>query len=99
MNANVKTFTASATNYFYGFFAEDNAERELYVTSENIIFKRSFGTNVLRSGASGYVDVPTHDAYEGWTVTDESARTPWIAHLCVPDGMPDSVNVSFSARS
>ena len=73
VNANVKTFTASPTNYFYGFFAEDNAERELYVTSENIIFKRSFGANVLRSGASGYVDVPTHDAYDGWTVTDESA--------------------------
>ena len=74
VNANVKTFTASATNYFYGFFAEDNAEREVYVTTnENIVYKRSFGANVLRSGASGYVDVPTHDAYEGWTVTDESA--------------------------
>ena len=74
VNANVKTFTASPTNYFYGFFAEDNAERELYVTTnENIVYKRSFGANVLRSGASGYVDVPTHDAYEGWTVTDESA--------------------------
>ena len=71
VNANVKTFTASATNYFYGFFAEENTERDLYVTNEKIVFKRSFGTNVLRAGASGYVDVPTHESFDGWTVTNE----------------------------
>ena len=71
VNANVKTFTASTTNYFYGFFAEENTGRELYVTNEKIVFKRSFGTNVLRAGASGYVDVPTHESFDGWTVTNE----------------------------
>ena len=73
LNAYVNSFQASTTNYFHGFFDSENANREIFLTSENLIFKRSFGTQVLRAGASGYVDVPTHTDYEakGWTLTNE----------------------------
>ena len=70
-NAYVKSFLAKADNYFYGFFGEDNASRELFIENEGLYFKRAFGTQVLRAGVSGYVDVPTHDAYDGWTLTNE----------------------------
>lgn len=70
-NAYVSSFQTGASNYFYGFFDEENSARELFITTDNLIFKRSFGAQVLRAGASGYVDVPTHDSYAGWTLTNE----------------------------
>lgn len=71
-NANVSTFATGASKYFYGFFPEENTEREIIISTDGLIFKRSFGTQVLRSGASGYIDVPTHTDYTGWTLTNES---------------------------
>lgn len=71
-NANVSTFATGASKYFYGFFPEDNTEREIIISTDGLVFKRSFGTQVLRSGASGYIDVPTHTSYTGWTLTNES---------------------------
>ena len=73
VNANVNSFATGESNYFYGFFGEDNTARELFVTNDKLIFKRSFGEQVLRPGVSGYVDVPANDTYEGlgWTLTNE----------------------------
>lgn len=71
-NANVSSFATGASKYFYGFFPEDNTDREIIISNDGLIFKRSFGTQVLRSGASGYIDVPTHTDYAGWTLTNES---------------------------
>ena len=71
-NAHVSSFGTGESRYFYGFFAGDNDAREMIISNDGLIFKRSFGDQVLRAGASGYIDVPTHTDYTGWTLTNES---------------------------
>ena len=71
-NAHVSSFGTSENHYFYGFFAGDNDAREMIISNDDLIFKRSFGDQVLRAGASGYINVPTHTDYTGWTLTNES---------------------------
>ena len=70
VNASVSSFSVGSGKYFYGFFGEDNPDRELFITNEGLVFKRACGENVLRSGASGFMTVPNHSAYDGWTLTN-----------------------------
>lgn len=63
---NITSFYVADDNYFYGFFADES--RKLVVKNDILYFGREFGESVLRSGSSGYLTVPTNDAYDGWTV-------------------------------
>lgn len=64
---NITSFWVSDVNYFYGFFAADGP-RKLVVKNDILYFGREFGEEVLRSGSSGYLTVPTNESYAGWTV-------------------------------
>ena len=64
---NVSNFPTGDDSYFYGFFAE-GSERQLIVNNGTLYFSRSFGETVLRAGASGYLTVPQHNRYDGWTL-------------------------------
>ncbi len=72
-SANVADFQVGAQYYFYGFFSEESG-RQLILRNGSgdgmLYFSRTFGDTVLRSGASGYLDVPTRTSYEslGWAV-------------------------------
>ena len=63
---NITSFYVADDNYFYGFFADES--RKMVVKNDILYFGREFGESVLRSGSSGYLTVPTNDAYDGWTV-------------------------------
>lgn len=67
------------TNYFNCNFT-DASKRQLIISSnaENFEtqFSRSFGSNVLETGHSGYITIPTKDTNRGWGVTEpETTRT------------------------
>ncbi|MBR0038349.1 MAG: SUMF1/EgtB/PvdO family nonheme iron enzyme [Bacteroidales bacterium] len=56
------------SNYIYGFFAdEDNRELIFNDKENNVSFVRTFGSNALGVGKSGYLDIPTLDKRSGWT--------------------------------
>lgn len=63
----VPDFWTGADHYFYGFFAE-GSDRKLTINNDGLCFSRTFSDAVLRPGASGYIDVPTHEAYDNWTI-------------------------------
>lgn len=59
------TVSGSYTNYVYGYFADSN--RELKLTSNNVTYKRNFGTDTFITGQSGWLNLPTANNYAGWT--------------------------------
>lgn len=67
------TLTAGSdgyTPYVYGTFA-DATNRDFTVElNEDYACTRRFGSNVLATGKSGYLNLPTMDNRSGWTLTD-----------------------------
>ena len=69
--ANVADFPVGSQFYFYGFFSEESGRKMIVwngTGEARLFFSRTFGEAVLRSGASGYLEVPTHSQYEGWAL-------------------------------
>ncbi len=52
------------TDYVYCLFASDG--NELAIVNDGSTFTRSFGSNVLQAGHSGYITIPTANSYSGW---------------------------------
>ena len=75
--ANVTDFTTGQNHYFYGFFA-DGSERKMIIRSDILYFSRVFPETVLRPGSSGYLDVPTVNGYDGWTVENPENLDAYI---------------------
>lgn len=70
-DANVADFPVGSQFYFYGFFSEESGRKMIVwngTGEARLFFSRTFGESVLRSGASGYLEVPTHSQYEGWAL-------------------------------
>lgn len=79
----VSDFRPGTDRYFYGFFAEDS-DRKLTLNDDFLYFSRIFGEEVLRPGASGYLDIPTHESYDNWTVENPEGFDAYIP-VEIPD--------------
>ena len=71
------------TPYVYGEFT-DNETRELIVSSTSQAFRQTFPATVLKVGESGYVDIPTENAPNGWQSLNPFAK------LYIADSISDS---------
>ena len=60
-----KVDTSKYTPYIYAFFA-DSTNRNLSILSNNSAFTRTCGKEVLKSGESGYMAIPTASNYLHW---------------------------------
>lgn len=71
--------TSGYTPYVYCLFT-DQSQRKLTLTnSQNgtyIRFEKTFGTDVLRQGESGYFTIPTTTSNKGWAVTTVLPTNP-----------------------
>ena len=63
--------TDGYTPYIYGAFADATA-RQLSVESgeEDYVLRKSFDSDVLATGKSGYINVPTMQSRNGWQLVD-----------------------------
>ncbi|MBR1449652.1 MAG: hypothetical protein IJ588_13030 [Prevotella sp.] len=58
------------TSYYYAAFTEpDNRELTFVLTAESGL-RRQFPADVLLPGSSGYVNIPTSESHEGWTLVN-----------------------------
>ncbi len=78
------------TNYINGMFA-DSSNRQLTIGNDedgyrNVMFSRTFGSNVLQTGHSGYMTIPTESTNKGWTVMDPTTGTE-VGHNWVDLGL------------
>lgn len=65
------TLADGNSDYYYATFADAEQRQLTFATTDLAIgLRRSFGANVLRAGESGYITIPTMEAYEGWTLID-----------------------------
>ena len=66
------------TDYIYGTFTDTSA-RQLKVTNSTdgttVNFTRSFSGDVLKTGKSGQLTIPTKNDVKGWTVQDNTPPT------------------------
>ena len=69
-------FTASVAEdgfspFAYAFFT-DAGDRTLgFDYTDKSLFKRTFPSTTLNAGESGYITIPTIEAYDGWTLTNK----------------------------
>ena len=74
----IKIFTLPALNsdsgytpYVYATFA-DATKRQLSISNSSDAYRhtftKAFAANVLQTGHSGYIVIPTDDTNKGWTV-------------------------------
>ena len=82
-SADGQDFPTGENSYFYGFF-EEGSDRKLTLRNGPLCFSRSFGEAVLRAGASGYLTVPQHNRYEGWTLENPDGLDD-ISSIEIPD--------------
>lgn len=83
LGAMTQTFNISNTNdesglytsdYINAYYFDDDTERPFKIKINNLgsdnIFVRNYANNkdVLAPGSSGYIDVPTQESHEGWTI-------------------------------
>ncbi len=64
------------TDYVYGLFASSG--RSLTIVNNDITYTRTFGSNVMQAGHSGYIDIPTESSYSGWS-TDKQQTNATIS--------------------
>ena len=69
-----KTFISSTgdegySEYYYGFFPDENS-KDIYFedTDNHVTYLKTLGENVLATGHSGYLNIPTIDNRSGWTL-------------------------------
>ena len=69
-----KTFVSSTgddgySEYYYGFFPDENS-KDIYFedTDNHVTYLKTLGENVLATGHSGYLNIPTIDNRSGWTL-------------------------------
>ena len=72
------------TNYINGKFT-DASNRQLTISSDaedfKTLFSRTFSSNVLQTGHSGYMTIPTESVNRGWTMyatTGTQANHNWV---------------------
>ena len=58
------------TSYYYGAFTEPDQRELTFVLTAESGLRRAFADGVLAAGSSGYVDIPTTDSHEGWTLVN-----------------------------
>lgn len=60
--------TDGYTPYFYCAFTDSNSPILTFVQTSESGWRKIFGQEVLAAGTSGYVNIPTSEAHEGWTL-------------------------------
>lgn len=65
--------TEGRTPYIYVSFTTE--ERSLTITTDDGIFNKAFGAEVLAAGSSGYITIPTREGYDGWSWTKTEMAT------------------------
>lgn len=79
------------TNYINGKFT-DSSNRQLTIGNDEdgydkVMFSRTFGSNVLQTGHSGYMTIPTISTNKGWTVMNHSTTGTEVGHNWVDLGL------------
>lgn len=54
--------------YYYASFADGEKRQLTFELGNDLGLRRGYGADVLQTGSSGYVDIPTLDSHEGWTL-------------------------------
>ena len=60
------------TSYFYGAFTDPDTPQLTFVLTAESGLRRTLAAGVMQPGASGYVNIPTADSHEGWTLVNLS---------------------------
>lgn len=64
-----KTNTDGYSEYYYGFFADESNKYMCFDDYDNCVsYTRSLGEQALAVGRSGYLDIPTVDKSNGWSL-------------------------------
>ena len=64
-----KTNTDGYSEYYYGFFADESNRYLCFDDFDNCLsYTRSLGEQALAVGRSGYLDIPTFDKSNGWSL-------------------------------
>ena len=60
------------TSYFYGAFTDPDTPQLTFVLTAESGLRRELAAGVMQPGTSGYVNIPTADSHEGWTLVNLS---------------------------
>jgi len=74
-------FSSSVTDkgyspFAHAFFSNENERTLTFSYTDKAVFKRTFSSETLRAGESGYMTIPTIESYEGWTLTNKETNQP-----------------------